>query len=633
MALLTLQNVSIGFGGPNILDDITLHVEQGERLCLLGRNGAGKSTLLKLINGTIKPTQGAIQLEPGTKVAMLSQEVTGEGSHSVFDEVLIGLGELGHLLAEYELITSQVAHDPSAENMSRLEKAQHKVDTNNAWSIHRQVQTVLTHLDLNGSDTFGSLSAGTKRRVEMAKALITKPDILLLDEPTNHLDINSITWLEGFLNDYPGTIVFVTHDRSLIRNLSTRIIDVELGTISSWSCDYDTFTQRKEQHTNALLKHRAEFDKKLAEEEQWIRQGVRERRKRNQGRVRELQEMREQRRNRRQLAAKANIETQQADLSGRLVIETFKASFQYDHNPPIVDDLSTTILRGDKVGIIGPNGCGKTTLLRLLLGQLSPTSGRVKLGTNLQIAYFDQLHRQLDPDKAVWQNVIDGYETVEFNGRKRHVIGYLQDFLFMPEQSKKPVRTLSGGERNRLLLAQLFAKPTNLLVLDEPTNDLDMETLELLEELLVNFQGTFLLVSHDREFLNNVVTSTLVFEGGGMVKEYAGGYDDWLKQRKPLPQDETSRPAKPEKKQKKSKPKPAQKKKLSYREKQELEQLPARIEELESEQAGLHEDMAKPDFYKQDSEKISAVMNRSEKLDSKLAELYERWEQLEELNT
>jgi ATP-binding cassette subfamily F protein uup len=482
------------------------------------------------------------------------------------------------------------------------------------------------HLDPEAP--FEALSAGLKRRVLLARGLARDPDILLLDEPTNHLDIDAITWLEDFLLRYGGTLLFVTHDRMFLRKLATRIIELDRGSLVDWSCDYDTFLQRKEEVLNAEAGQWNRFDKKLAQEEIWIRQGIKARRTRNEGRVRTLENMREIRRERRERTGNVRMVVQDAERSGKLVVDAEGVSFSYrDH--PILRDFSTTVMRGDKIGIIGPNGVGKTTLLRILVGEIPPDTGRLRLGSRLEVAYFDQLRAQLDESKSVQDNVADGNDTIIFNGSSRHVIGYLQDFLFSPERSRSPVSVLSGGERNRLLLARLFAKPSNVLILDEPTNDLDAETLELLEELLMDYPGTLFLVSHDRAFLNNVVTSTVVFEGEGRVAEYVGGYDDWLMQRRP---DAVEKKAGPRGRQEQQRTRPERPRKLTFKEQRELEALPQQIESLEAEQQGLYDAMAAPEFYKGESHAIVEAKTRLEALEMELEEAYQRWEALEAIS-
>ncbi|MCP5107243.1 MAG: ATP-binding cassette domain-containing protein [bacterium] len=597
MALINLNDVTIHFGGPLLLDRADLQIQRGERVCLLGRNGTGKTTLLKLINGDLEPDKGTIARQQGLRTAHLAQEVPRGISGEVFDIVLGGF--------------------------------QKNLEAGDGWEIHRQAETIITRMHLDADARFETLSAGMKRRVLLARALVSRPDILLLDEPTNHLDIDAITWLEEFLLKYEGTLLFVTHDRMLVKKLSNRILELDRGLLSSWDCDYQAYLERKEAALEAEKGQWAQFDKKLAKEEEWIRQGIKARRTRNEGRVGALLKMREERRARREQMGAVKIRMQEAGRSGRLVTETEKISFAYEKNP-VIRDLSTLIMRGDRVGIVGPNGSGKTTLLRVLLGRLQPQRGIIRHGTNLEIIYFDQLRGQLDEEKTVLDNVADGNDRVVIDGKTRHIIGYLQDFLFTPDRSRTPVKVLSGGERNRLMLAKLFVKPSNLLVLDEPTNDLDIETLELLEEMLMNYSGTLLLVSHDRAFLNNVVTSTLVLEGEGRVNEYVGGYDDWLRQRPPVVtktgEREKNRPK--EEKPAKQQPRP---RKLTNKERQELETLPRRIEELEAEQEQLYKTMADPEFYKQEGTVISGTTARLETLKHELIHAYQRWEELESI--
>lgn len=625
MALLTLRDVSLGFRGPLILDQVNLAIEPGERICLLGRNGTGKTTLLRLLAGDIEPPKGEIARRQGMVTAVLPQEVPQNLVGTVFDEVARGLGDKADLLAEYHHVAHQLGTTPSDELRTRLDRVQHALEATGGWSLNQQVDTILSRMELDPDATVSKLSAGMKRRVLLARALVCNPDLLLLDEPTNHLDVDAIRWLEEFLLRYSGTILFVTHDRALLRRLATRIIELDRGRLTSWACDYETFVERKEAALEAETRQQAEFDKKLAKEEVWIRTGIQARRTRNEGRVRALESLRKIRRERRDQVGEARMEIQEAERSGRLVIEAKDVAFRYGDRP-IVRGLSTMIMRGDRVGLIGPNGSGKTTLLRLLLGQLQPETGLIRHGTNLEVAYFDQLHAQLDETRSVRDNVTDGAETVVINGRRRHIVGYLEDFLFSSEQAAQPVSRLSGGERNRLLLARLLTKPSNVLVMDEPTNDLDIETLELLEDLLVEYPGTLLLVSHDREFLNNAVTSTLVLEGDGRVKEYAGGYDDWLRQR-----PAETPPEKPEAVAERPKPSPPKERsrRLTYAEQRELEALPERIIAIEAELSELHGVMADPAFYRQDSATIAATSNRLQSLEKELATAYQRWEELE----
>ena len=626
MVLIALRDVSLGFRGPLVLDQANLTLEPGERVCLLGRNGTGKSTLLRLIQGEIELPKGEIVRQQGLVTAMLPQEVPQGLAGTVFDEVARGLGPRTELLVEYHHVAHQLAIEGSDELRIRLDRIQHALELSGGWSMTQEVEAILSRMSLEPDSDVSNLSAGMKRRVLLARALVRNPDILLLDEPTNHLDTDAIRWLEEFLLRCNATILFVTHDRALLRKLATRIIELDRGCLTSWSCDYETFLQRKEAALEAEARQCAEFDKKLAKEEVWIRTGIQARRTRNEGRVRALQKLRSVRSARRDQPGEARMEIQEAERSGRLVIEAKNVGFGYG-DQPIIDNLSTMIMRGDRVGLIGPNGSGKTTLLRLLLGQVQPQTGTIRHGTNLDVAYFDQLHAQLDNAMSVRDNVCNGADTVEINGRRRHIIGYLEDFLFTREQAAEPVSRLSGGERNRLLLARLLAKPSNVLVMDEPTNDLDIETMELLEDLLVEYPGTLLLVSHDREFLNNVVTSTLVLEGEGRVKEYSGGYDDWLRQRtiEPIPTasgKERSKPAAPPKERSR---------RLTYAEQRELEALPERIAAMEAQLAELHQVMADPAFYRQDPAEIVAKNACLQSLEKDITEAYHRWELLETL--
>jgi ATP-binding cassette subfamily F protein uup len=621
MPLLSLRNIQLGFGGEPLLDELSLHIENGERICLVGRNGAGKSTLLKVIAGELAIDDGERWVQDGVRVVRLEQEVPQDTQGDVFDVVAAGLAEVSEQLIAWHHASQRVAQG-DARAMDDLERAQHALEVNDGWQLGQRIERVLSRLDLQGDVAFASLSGGWKRRVLLARALVAEPDILLLDEPTNHLDITMIEWLEQFMLGYRGALIFITHDRMFLRKLATRIVELDRGQLNSFPGDYDNYLRRKEEMLEAETQQNALFDKKLAEEEVWIRKGVKARRTRNEGRVRALYKLREQRAARRAQTGKVKMRVEEASLSGKLVVEAEDISYAWQ-GKPIVDGLSTTILRGDRVGILGPNGCGKTTLLRLLLGDLAPRQGRVKLGTNLEIAYFDQLRAQLDEDRSVQDNVADGHDQVTLGGKSKHIISYLQDFLFTPERARAPITKLSGGERNRLLLARLFARPSNLLVLDEPTNDLDVETLELLEERLLDYNGTLLLVSHDRAFINNVVTSTLVFEGQGKVNEYVGGYDDWLRQRQPAKKPVVSKQDKPVVREQK------RPRKLGYKEQRELDGLPAVIEQLESEQEGLHAQMADPAFFKQDGEVIAQSQARLAEVEQALAQAYARWEELE----
>ncbi len=627
MPLISLRNIQLSFGGPPLLDHLDLTLEPGDRACLLGRNGAGKSTLMQVIAGEIQPEDGDRVLGQGVRIARLVQEVPERMQGRVFDLVAEGLGAVGELVKEYHRLSLRLQEGADEGLLTRLARVQHELEAADGWSTEQRVETVISRLSLPGEAEFSKLSGGLKRRVLLARALVIEPDLLLLDEPTNHLDIDSIAWLEEFLLGYAGALLFVTHDRMFLQRLATRILELDRGRLSDWPGDYENYLRRREELLDAEAKEQARFDKRLAQEEVWIRQGIKARRTRNEGRVRALKSMREERRRRREHLGKVNLQLQTGELSGKLVARAEDIGYSWD-GTPIVRGFSTTIVRGDRIGVIGPNGVGKTTLLNLLLGRLQPEQGRVKLGTRLEIAYFDQMRSQLDEEKSVQDNVGEGSDQVDINGRKKHIIGYLQDFLFSPDRARTPVKALSGGERNRLLLARLFTRPANVLVLDEPTNDLDVETLELLEELLLDYSGTLLLVSHDRAFLNNVVTNCLVFEGEGRVAEYVGGYDDWLRQRAPEPAASAPKPAKPSQPKPAAapKPKPA---KLSYKDQRELDALPARIEALEGEQENLHAAMADPAFYQQDKAEIAAAKQRAEALQAELSKAYRRWEALE----
>jgi len=598
MALISIQNVKLAFGGPLLFNGINLSVERGEKVVLLGRNGSGKSTLLKLIDKSITPDSGTVAMDKGVRAALLPQEVPDDISGTVFDVIAGGL--------------NRIHNTPEREE---------------GWGIQQQVDRIISQLGLDADRVFNSLSAGLKRQVLLGKTLAGQPDILLLDEPTNHMDIDSIKRLEEFLIRFKGTLVFVTHDRMLLQKIAGRIVEIDRGTLFDQSCDYETFLVRRQAALNAEDTGNAVFDKKLEKEEQWVRQGIKARRTRDEGRVRRLLHMREMRKSRRDRAGTIKITAQEAERSGKLAVKASDISFEYDGGP-VVSQFSTTVLKGDRIGILGPNGSGKTTLLRMLIGELSPQSGDIKMGVGLQFGYFDQLRQQLDQKKSVRENVGGGKDVVTINGKDRHVIGYLKDFLFSSDRAIEPVSHLSGGERNRLLLARLFARPSNLLVLDEPTNDLDMETLEILEEYLVNYTGTIVLVSHDRTVINNIVTSTLVFEGSGVVKEYVGGYDDWLRQRPPeSPRERKKDP----KKQTPSVPTPKLQRKFGFNQQKELESLPHAIEQLETEQEDLYRVMADPDFYKKDKSEIVSKTKRLESVKDNLHVAYERWEELEEL--
>lgn len=581
--------------------------------------------MLKLLAGELVEDSGRISRQPGLRVSLLSQEVESGFKGRVYDVVAGGLGDALRLISMHHDISERLmTGDHKPDLIQELEKVEEGLEAAGGWQTKQRIDSVLSRLQLDADQEFEELSGGLKRRVMLGRALASDPDLLLLDEPTNHLDIRSIAWLEEFLLNARCTILFITHDRFLLKKIATRILDLDRGTLRSWPGNYDKYLQRREEVLAVEAEQHAKFDKKLSREETWIRQGIKARRTRNQGRVRALLALREQRQARRQLSGKGKMEVQEAARSGRLVAQVKNISYRYGATP-VVHDFSATILRGDKIGLIGPNGCGKTTLLSLLLGHLEPMTGSVRLGTNLQPAYFDQMRSQLDPEKSVGENVGEGKDTVVINNRSRHIVGYLRDFLFAPERIGSPVKTLSGGERNRLLLAKLFAQPANILVLDEPTNDLDIETLELLEELLLDYHGTVMLVSHDRAFINNVVTSTMVFEDDGNIREYAGGYDDWLRQRPVIEKKVEVRQAADKKKESP----PCRKRRLTFKEKQQLEMLPHRIEELEAEQQKLYDKLADPAFYQQSGEETAGLKNRLAKLAEELETSYARWEELE----
>jgi ATP-binding cassette subfamily F protein uup len=626
--LIRLDSVYLAYGRQPLLDRVDLQINAHERVCLVGRNGAGKSTLMQIIAGQAQPDAGSVWRADGLKIADLPQNVPRDDVRTVYLAVAAGLGELGALLHRYHRASAALAHDASRRNMLELEGIQHEVESKHAWRLQQKVEAVLSRLGLPGDEIVSNLSGGQQRQVLLAQALVTEPDLLLLDEPTNHLDIEAIAWLENWLSEYTGSVLFITHDRVFLQNVATRIVELDRGRLYSWNCDYRTYLQRKEEDLAAEEAADARFDKRLAREEVWIRQGVKARRTRNEGRVRHLEQMRKERARRRNPAGKAHMQIDAGEASGRLAVETERVTVSR-HDKVLIKDLTVRIMRGDRIGIIGPNGAGKSTLIKTLLGELPPDSGVVRRGTNIKLAYFDQHRAHLDPERTVIDNVTDGMDSVTVNGRTKHIIAYLQDFLFTPERSRTLVKALSGGERNRLLLARLFAQPANLLVLDEPTNDLDVETLELLEEVVADYDGTLLVVSHDRAFLDNVVTGTLVFEGGGHVGEYVGGHRDWIAQRTSAVK-ERSQPEKPSAAA--SDPgavKPIRGKKLSYKEQQELDGLPARIESLEDEQSQLQQAMAGADFYRGDKAAIMLTMARAEQLQREIEQVYARWQALD----
>ncbi len=608
MPLITIRDLSIRYRGPALLDGVDCTIEPGQRIGLLGRNGAGKTTFMRILRGDVQPDGGQVIFASGTKVSLLPQDVPKDVR-----------GSIAAVVAQGVVLDDDVVDD------------EHDAQ----WRSQHQVDQILSRMELDPDAKFESLSSGMKRRVLLAQSLVSSPDLLLLDEPTNHLDIDAISWLEEFLGRWNTTLLFVTHDRMFLRNLATRILEIDRGRLFDWSCNYDTFLRRKDEALAAEEKQNALFDKRLAQEEVWIRQGIKARRTRNEGRVRALKALRVERSERRSAVGKVNLQIQEGKRSGQLIAEVDGVSFSYG-DKEIVRDFSTTIMRGDKVGLMGPNGAGKTTLLRILLGQLAPQKGSVRTGTNVEIAYFDQLREQLDEEKTVQEDVGEGSDTVGIGESKQHVIGYLQNFLFTPDRVRTPIRFLSGGERNRVLLAKLFCKPANVIVLDEPTNDLDTETLEMLEERLAEFPGTVLLVSHDRAFLNNVVTSTIVFEAGG-VREYIGGYDDWLRQRT-IPDEALSSRAAKRKEAKRvategspSNGSKSTKRRLSYKEQRELDGLPSAIEQLEAEAAAIHQQMADAAFYQQPREQIASKQSELREIEGKLAAAYSRWEELEQL--
>jgi ATP-binding cassette subfamily F protein uup len=621
MPLLSFDQVSIAFGLEPLLDGATFQIDAGERVCLIGRNGAGKSTLLKLADGEVAPDGGEIWRAPGLRIARLSQELPFDDDATIFDVVAGGLAEAGRLLAEYHHVSHAVSDDPS--QLKRMEELQHALEAQDGWSLHQRVDDMLERLELPPDTRLGALSGGWRRRVALAQALVGDPDLLLLDEPTNPLDVEVIQLLE-----LRGGVLFVTHDRALLTRLATRILELDRGALTSWPGSYPNFLEKKAAALEEEDRRNALFDKKLAQEEAWIRRGIKARRTRNEGRVRALKALREERRQRREVEGKATFALDEGAASGKLVVDAQHVGYAWGETK-VVRDFSVRIMRGDRIGLVGPNGCGKTTLLQLLLGRLEPDEGSVRLGTKLEVAYYDQLRAQLELEKTVIENVAGGGEYFDVRGERRHVIGYLQDFLFSPERARTPVKALSGGERNRLLLARLFAQPANLLVLDEPTNDLDIETLELLEELLMEYRGTLLLVSHDRAFLDDVVTSTLVFEGEGRVVEYVGGYTDWFRHRsrtQAAALNAATAAAMPPAAVKQPKQRPV---KLGNKEQRELEQLPARIEALDAEQAALNERIGHPDFYRGDAAEQARVHARQRALAAELEAAYARWDALE----
>jgi ATP-binding cassette subfamily F protein uup len=629
MALISIQDVSLVLGGQRMFDNISLQVDAGERVALLGRNGVGKTTLMKVVAHQMRVDSGEISYQKGTRVTHLLQEVPVDLTGTIFDIVLSGLPDRVKLLSDLHHLHQRLQTEDTPQLMAQLDRLHAEMDRTHGWETQRQIEDVVSHTQVDPDSRFEQLSGGEKRKVLLAKALVLKPDVLLLDEPTNHLDIRSIEWLEGFLKDYPGTIVFVTHDRLFMTRLATKIVELDRGKLYSWTCDYPTFLERKAALLDAEAARWEQFDKKLAQEEVWIRQGIRARRTRNEGRVRALERLREEKKTQRQILGKVRMTAQEAARSGQVVTTAEHITLSFGEQC-IIKDFSVRIMRGDKIGVVGPNGCGKTTLLRVLLGTLPPQSGTVTVGTNLAVAYYDQLREQLDEEQSVAENVCSTGDTVVVNGKPRHIIGYLEDFLFSPDRARTKIKQLSGGERNRVLLARLFTKTSNVLIMDEPTNDLDVETLELLEELLIGYSGTLILVSHDRAFLNNIVTSTIVLEGNGVIYEYPGGYDDWLNR----PQSRVEEPEPPAAKKATRKIEPAAQppkpKKLTLKEQKELDGLHVSIERLDAEHAQLIERMASPDFYQKASSNITDITSRLAAITAELARLYDRWEYLEQ---
>jgi ABC transport system ATP-binding/permease protein len=623
--LLTLDKVSLAFGRDLLLDKAKLQVSKGERICLLGRNGAGKSSLLKIIEGSLQPDSGSVWRKPELRLARLAQDLPSAFSHTVYTFVAQGLAELGDLLASYHNLTQQFSQSQSESDLKKLAQLQAMLEAKNGWYFEQYIKTILNHFDLNSEQLMGELSGGWQRRAALARALVSQPDLLLLDEPTNHLDVKAIEWLEQALLTSTTGLIFITHDRVFLKRLATHIVEIDRGVLRTWPGDYNRFLIHKEELLHAEAKHNQDFDKKLAQEEQWIRQGIKARRTRNEGRVRALEALRLQRGQRRNLQGQVNLTLNTAAQSGQLVIEAQKVTHQYAKRY-LVRDFSLRIMRGDRIGLVGPNGCGKSTLLKLLLGEIAPQQGSIVLGSKLQIAYFDQLRASLNLNETVAANVQQGSDMISINGKTQHIISYLGDFLFTPQRALTPVKALSGGECNRLLLARLFSQPSNLLVMDEPTNDLDIETLELLEEVLAQYQGTVLLVSHDRKFLDNVVTSTLHFLGEGKIREYIGSYQEQLlsseSNQKMLLTATTERNTESTKINRK----------LSYKEQKELKELPEKIVGLETKQLALQQQIATKEFYQQGSDIVTEKLSNLAALTKELKNAYDRWQFLEDLS-
>ena len=637
MPLLTLDAISLAYGMQPLLDQASMTMEPGERVCLLGRNGEGKSTLLKIVTGEVVPDGGIVRLEDGARLSVLPQNLPVNDTRTAYEAVSGAFPETGDLLAEFHKLTQS----GGKADLDRMMKVQERLEALDGWRLDQKVGAILAQYGIDPDQTLNTLSGGWQRRVLLARALVTEPDVLLLDEPTNHLDVPAIAWLEEALAQFRGAILFVSHDRAFIRRMATRIVELDRGHLVSFAATYDRYLDLKEKALEEEERQNALFDKRLKQEEAWIRQGIKARRTRNMGRVRALKAMREEQRQRRERGGTASFSVEDAARSGKLVVEASEAGFSYPDGTPVIRDMNMTVLRGDKIGLVGENGTGKTTLVRLLLGDLKPTDGRIRLGTNLQVAYFDQLRGELDLERNALDNLSEGREFIEINGQSKHVLGYLQEFLFSPERARSPVRVFSGGERARLLLAKLFSKPANILVLDEPTNDLDVETLELLESRLVEFAGTVVVISHDREFLDNVATETVFLDGSGRVAEFVGGYSDWRRQGGRFPSEGGSRKATKPPMNDRSDPSPApvssgtgapkaKPVKLSYKLKLELEQLPGQIETLEHELESLRQRISDPEFYSGPADEVSATLAELGEREARLEKTIERWMELEE---
>jgi ATP-binding cassette subfamily F protein uup len=629
MALISYRNLTVSFGGPLLLDDVGITIDKKERICLLGRNGEGKSTLLRILSGQVKPDKGEVEKIPDFRVAKLDQEIPVGVEGTVFDLVAKGLGSEANLLREYNVALQKLGENPEDEKLGEeVDRLQSELDRTDGWTLDHRIASVIDQVGLVADETFDTLSGGNKSRAMLAQALVSEPHLLILDEPTNHLDFAGIRWLEEFLRKADFAVLFVSHDRAFLRALSTRILELDRGKLTSWSCGYEKFLIRKAEFLAAEEKNNAVFDKKLAEEEVWIRKGIQARRTRNEGRVRALFKLREERADRREVQGKVNLTTANlGQTSGRKVITVKDLDYAWDKQS-IIKDFTATIWRGDKIGVVGLNGSGKSTLLQLLLKKLEPSSGTVDHGTKLEVAYFDQLKAQIREDLSVAENVAPNGDTVEVNGNKKHILSYLRDFLFLPETARAPAKMLSGGERARLLLAKLFIQPANLLVLDEPTNDLDIETIELLEERLLDFQGTLLLVSHDRDFLDNVVTATIALDGKGGVEEYAGGCEDWL-EKMSRPKEKAKPGPKPKEKTETEAPK---KRKLLNKERQVLKELPKKIEQMEADRDRITASMQEPDYYRNAENDPLGDQQKLEELENKILEAYQTWEELTELS-